>query len=179
MFSIWINIFLSSLDGYSAHNTDFLALVKVLFTYIWRWLAKCSSSSFYSACGDRGLKQIRKIFSNKCPCIFSTWPNWRKEEDLFSKGRGRMVQARWDYPKLHLVFFYHIYFALPCLILLTLWFHEIFLKPSSWPKTMYAEHWRKLAWAMEHLWTVAYLNMLLCFQSKISFNRLFWLFILI
>ena len=30
-----------------------------------------------------------------------------------------------------------------------------------------------------YLWTVAYLNMLLCFQSKMSFNRLFWLFILI
>ena len=130
MFSIWINGILSSLDEYSAHNTDFLALVKVLLTYICRWLAKCSSSSFYSACGDRGLKQIRKIFQIKCPCI-----------------RDREDGARWDYPKLHLVFFYHIYFALPCLILLTLWFHEIFLKPSSWPKTMYAEHWRKLAWA--------------------------------
>ena len=72
-------------------------------------------------------------------------------------------------------------------------FKLIFLKPSSWPKTMYAEHWRKRAWAppweiflyfqynnsVEHLWTVAYLNMLLCFQSKMSFNRLFWLFILI
>ena len=36
-------------------------------------------------------------------------------------------------------------------ILLTLWFHKtfklIFLNQSSWPKTMYAEHWRKLAWA--------------------------------
>ena len=72
-------------------------------------------------------------------------------------------------------------------------FHEIFLKPSSWPKTMYAEHWRKLAWtppweiflyfqynnSVDHLRTVAHLSMLLCFQSKISFNRLFWLFILI
>ena len=120
------------------------------------------------------------------------WPNWRKEEELFSKGRGRMLQARWDYPKLHLVYFYHIYFALPCLILLTLWFHEIFLKPSSWSKTMYAEHWRKLAWAppweiflnfqynnsVEHMRAVAHLNILLCFQSKISFNWLFWLFIL-
>ena len=32
--------------------------------------------------------------------------------------------------------------------LLTVWFHRIFklvfLKQSSWPKTMYAEHWRKL-----------------------------------
>ena len=81
------------LIGYSAHITDFLALVKVLLTYIWRWLAKCSSSSFYSACGDRGLKQIRKIFSNKCPCIFSTWPNWRKEEGLFWKEQGRVMQG--------------------------------------------------------------------------------------
>ena len=34
------------------------------------------------------------------------------------------------------------------LILLTLWFHEIFTlifpKSSSWPKTMYADHWRKM-----------------------------------
>ena len=110
----------------------------------------------------------------------------------FFKGTGE-DGARWDNPKSHLVFFYHIYFAFPCLILLTLWFHEIFklifLKPSSWPKTMYAEHWRKLAWEIflyfqynnygECLQTVAHLNMLLCFQSKISFNRLFWLFILI
>ena len=66
MFSIWINGILSSLDGYFVHKTDFLALVKVLLTYIWRWLTKCSSSSFHSACGDRGLKQIRKFFSNKC-----------------------------------------------------------------------------------------------------------------
>ena len=39
-------------------------------------------------------------------------------------------------------------FTMLYLILLTLWFHEIFklifLKPSSWPKTMYAEHWVKL-----------------------------------
>ena len=110
----------------------------------------------------------------------------------FFEGTGEDGASKVRYPKLHLVFFYHIYFALPCLILLTLWFHEIFLKPSSWSKTMYAEHWRKLAWAppweiflyfqynnsVEHLWTVAYLNMLLCFQSKISFNWLFWLFIL-
>ena len=33
--------------------------------------------------------------------------------------------------------------------------------------------------SVEHLWTVAYLNMLLCFQSKASFKWLFWLFILI
>ena len=34
--------------------------------------------------------------------------------------------------------------------LLTVWFHRIFklvfLKQSSWPKTMYAEHWRKPEW---------------------------------
>ena len=33
----------------------------------------------------------------------------------------------------------------------------------------------KYSHSMEHLWTVAYLNMLLCFQSKISFKRLFLL----
>ena len=42
-------------------------------------------------------------------------------------------------------------FTMLYLILLTLWFHKtfklIFLNQSSWPKTMYAEHWRKLAWA--------------------------------
>ena len=62
MFSIWISGILSSLDEYSAHNTDFLGSVKVLLSYIWRWLAKCLSSCFYSACGDRGLKQIIKFF---------------------------------------------------------------------------------------------------------------------
>ena len=86
----------------------------------------------------------------------------------------------------------HIYLALPDS--LTLWFHEIFklifLKPSSWSKTMYAEHWSKLAWAtplgifpilnnsVEHLRPVAYLNMLLCLQSKKVligyFGFLFW-----
>ena len=88
-------------------------------------------------------------------------------------------------------------FTLLYLILLTLRcpeiFKLIFLKPSSWPKTMHAEDWRKLAWALpweiflcfkynnsvEYLRTVAYLNMLLCFESIISFNRLFWLFILL
>ena len=82
-------------------------------------------------------------------------------------------------------------------ILPTLWFHKIFklIFPTSpcCPKTMYAERCRKLAWetflwnfpilwynnSVEHLWTVAYLNILLCFQSKVSFNWLFWLFILI
>ena len=79
---------------YSAHNTDFLALVKVQLTYIWRWLTKRSSSLFYSACGDGGLKQIRKFFfSNNCSCIFSAWPNWRKEEDLFWIGQGRVMQG--------------------------------------------------------------------------------------
>ena len=36
-------------------------------------------------------------------------------------------------------------------VLLTVWFYKFFklsfLKQLSWPKTMYAEHWRKLAWA--------------------------------
>ena len=62
MFFIWMNGLFSSLDGYSAHNANYLALVKVSLTYIWRWLAKCSSSCLCSFCGDRGLKQIRKIF---------------------------------------------------------------------------------------------------------------------
>ena len=42
-------------------------------------------------------------------------------------------------------------FTMLYLIPLTLWFHKIlkliFPKSSCWPKTMYAEHWRKLAWA--------------------------------
>ena len=42
-------------------------------------------------------------------------------------------------------------FTMLYLILLTLWFHKVFKlifpKSSSWPKTMYVEHWRKLAWA--------------------------------
>ena len=78
-------------------------------------------------------------------------------------------------------------FTMLYLILLTLWFHKtfklIFLNQSSWPKTMYAEHWRKLAWAtllgnFPKL-LVQQFNMLLCFQSNIKFVLLFWLFILI
>ena len=42
-------------------------------------------------------------------------------------------------------------FTMLYLILLTPWFHKIFklifLKQPSCPKTMYAQHWRKLAWA--------------------------------
>ena len=42
-------------------------------------------------------------------------------------------------------------FTMLYLILLTLWLHKLFklisLRLSSWPKPMYAEHWRKLAWA--------------------------------
>ena len=92
------------LAGYSAHITDYLVLVKVLLTYIWRWLAKYSSSSFYSACGDRGLKQIRKIFSNKCPCIFSTWPNWRKEV-FFGRGRQEWCKVRLPQMQIALSFY--------------------------------------------------------------------------
>ena len=65
MFSIWINRILSSLNRYSTRNTDFLALVKVLLTCIWRWLAKYSSSSFYSAYGDRGLSAIHILYLAK------------------------------------------------------------------------------------------------------------------
>ena len=72
-------------------------------------------------------------------------------------------------------------FATLYLILLTLSFHKtfklIFLNQSSWSKTMYAEHWRKLAWATFlgnfPILLVQQFNMLLCFQSKISFDRLF------
>ena len=87
MFSIWINGILSSLVGYSTHNTDFLALVKVLLTYIWRWLAKCSSSSFYSACGDRGLKQIRKFFFNKCHVYSLLGQNEEKRKVFAERGK--------------------------------------------------------------------------------------------
>ena len=42
-------------------------------------------------------------------------------------------------------------FTLLYLIILTLLLHEIFKsilpKSSSWHKAMYAEHWRKIAWA--------------------------------
>ena len=42
-------------------------------------------------------------------------------------------------------------FTVLYLIALTLYFHKIFKlifpKALSWPKTMYAEHWRKLTWA--------------------------------
>ena len=49
-------------------------------------------------------------------------------------------------------------FTMLYLILLILSFNKafklIFLNQSSWPKIIYAEHWRKLAWA-------TFLNMLL------------------
>ena len=43
----------------------------------------------------------------------------------------------------------HIYHALPdsSYSMVPKTFKLIFLNQSSWPKTMYAEHWRKLAWA--------------------------------
>ena len=80
------------LIGYSEHITNYLAYVKALLTYMWRWLGKRSSSSFYSSCGDRGLKQTRKFFLSKCPCIFCTRPNWRKEV-LFGRGRQEWCKA--------------------------------------------------------------------------------------
>ena len=89
MFSIWINGILSPL-GILRILQIFLALLKVLLTYIWRWLANCSSSSF---CGRWGLERIRMIFSNKCPCIFSTWPNWRKVV-FFGIGRQEWCKVR-------------------------------------------------------------------------------------
>ena len=94
MFSIWINGILSSLDGYYVHNTDFLALVKVLLTYIWRWLAKCSSSSFYSACGDRGLKQIRKIFQISSHVSSLLGQTEGKRKAFFQRDRGGWCKVR-------------------------------------------------------------------------------------
>ena len=70
-------------------------------------------------------------------------------------------------------------FAILYLILLTLWFHKnfklIFLNQSS---CMYAEYWRKLAWAtfLGNFAKLLVLQFKLCFQSKISFDRLFWLY---
>ena len=93
---------------FCTYYTELLALVKVLLRYIWRWFAKCSSSSccsacgdtglnFYSACGDRWLKQTKKIFSNKCPQIFSIWPNWKKE---VLSGRGRQEWCKVRLPQI-------------------------------------------------------------------------------
>ena len=88
-------------------------------------------------------------------------------------------------------------FTMIYLILLILWFHEIFRlvfpKSLSCPKTMYAEHWRKLAWAtplgnfptlLVRQFCGALMNSCLLeyasvFPIKNSLNRLFWLFILI
>ena len=53
------------LIGYFELVTDFLAIIKVLLTYIWRLLAKCSPSSFYSACGDRGLSAMYILYLAK------------------------------------------------------------------------------------------------------------------
>ena len=104
MFSIWINGILSSLDGYSAHNTDFLALVKVLSTYIWRSLAKCSSSSLYSACRDRGLKQIKKFFfSSKCHVYSLLGQNKGKRQVFFERGKAGWYRV--ILPKQHIVFY--------------------------------------------------------------------------
>ena len=77
-------------------------------------------------------------------------------------------------------------FTMLYLILLTLWFHKtfklIFLNQSSWSKTMYAEHWRKLGWATflgnVPKVLVQQFNMLLCsIQKKVLtryFDFLFW-----
>ena len=62
------------------------------------------------------------------------------------------------------------------LSLLTLWFHKtfklIFLKPSSWPKTMYAEHWRKLAW------TTYTFSIIIQYGNVFLVKNKFWLVIL-
>ena len=50
-------------------------------------------------------------------------------------------------------------FPMLYLIFLNLWFHKHFkfnfLGQSCWSKTMYAEHWRKLAWA-SFFWKSSY-----------------------
>ena len=82
------------LAGYSAHITDYLVLVKVLLTYIWRWLAKYSSSSFYSACGDRGLKQIRKIFQISSHVSSLLGQTEGKRKAFFQRDRGGWCKVR-------------------------------------------------------------------------------------
>ena len=72
----------------------FLALIKVLLTYIWRWSAKCSSSSFYSACGNRGLKQINIFFSNKCHIYFLHGQNKGKRKVFFERGKKGWYRVR-------------------------------------------------------------------------------------
>ena len=59
MFSIWINRILISLR--------ILPILQVFCpskgpTYIWRRLAKCSSSPFYSAGGNRGKNKSESLF---------------------------------------------------------------------------------------------------------------------
>ena len=96
-FPIWINGILGWLDGYSVHNTDFLALAKVLLAYTWTWLGKCSSSSFYSACGDRGLKKSESFFKISAMYIlYLTKMNERGRSFLKGPRKG---DTGWDYPK--------------------------------------------------------------------------------
>ena len=83
-------------------------------------------------------------------------------------------------------------FTMLYLILLTLWFHKIlkliFPKSSCWPKTMYAEHWRNLAWATS-LWNFPILlvqyfcgalmnSCLLEYATVLPIKNKFWLVIL-
>ena len=73
-------------------------------TFILRWLAKFSSSSFYSACGDRVLKQIRKVFRFfKLSAHVYSLLGQNEGKRSFLEGIGKN-SARWDYPKQHLVF---------------------------------------------------------------------------
>ena len=73
-------------------------------------------------------------------------------------------------------------FTMLYLILLTLWFHKtfklIFLNQSSWPKTMYAEHWRKLAWAVS-LGKFSYtLSITIQYATVFPIKNKFWTVIL-
>ena len=42
------------------------------------------------------------LLLNKCPGIFSSWPDWRGEEGLFWEGARRGTES-WDYFQEHLV----------------------------------------------------------------------------
>ena len=59
------------LIGYSVHITEFLALVKVLFTYIWRQLAKVHHPLFTLPVGIGDLNKPDRFFQVSA-LIFST-----------------------------------------------------------------------------------------------------------
>ena len=74
MFFIWINRILSSFFLFAYYR--FFDLSKGA-TYIHLGDGQQSVHHPHSTLlvGIGGLKQIIKILSNKCPCMFSTWPD--------------------------------------------------------------------------------------------------------